>query len=66
LAKFLIAGEPAEYRGSARHRGIGTDGPEALTIDEPFADRFSDLTIITGRTAVLGLVLVVHGGYQRR
>jgi hypothetical protein len=23
-AKFLIAGEPAEYRGSSRHRGIGT------------------------------------------
>jgi hypothetical protein len=28
-AKFLIAGEPAEYRGSGRHRGIGTDGPQA-------------------------------------
>jgi hypothetical protein len=27
-AKFLIAGEPAEYRGSGRHRGIGTNGPE--------------------------------------
>jgi hypothetical protein len=26
VAKFLIAGEPAEYRGSSRHRGIGTDG----------------------------------------
>ena len=31
VAKFLIAGEPAEYRGSSRHRGIGTDGPQAFT-----------------------------------
>ena len=36
-AKFLIAGEPAEYRGSGRHRGIGADGPEAFTVDEPAA-----------------------------
>ena len=58
-AKFLIAGEPAEYRCSGRHRGIGTDGPEAFTGDEPVADRFSDLNVIAGRTAVLGRVLVV-------
>jgi len=52
-AKFLIAGEPAEYRGSGRHRGIGTDGPEAFTVEEPLADRFSDPDVITGRrTAV--------------
>jgi hypothetical protein len=31
VAKFLIASEPAEYRGSSRHRGIGTDGPQAFT-----------------------------------
>jgi hypothetical protein len=31
-AKFLIAGEPAEYRGSGRHRGIGTNDPEAFTV----------------------------------
>jgi hypothetical protein len=32
VAKFLIAAEPAEYSGSGRHRGIGTDGPEAFTV----------------------------------
>jgi hypothetical protein len=37
LAKFLIAGEPAEYRGSGRYRGIGTDSPEAFTVNEPVA-----------------------------
>jgi hypothetical protein len=35
LAKFLSAGEPAEHRGSRWHCGIGTDGPEAFTDDEP-------------------------------
>jgi hypothetical protein len=50
-AKFLIAGEPAEYRGSGRHRGIGADGPEAFTVDEPAADRFSDLGTVVGRAA---------------
>ena len=35
LAKFLIASEPAEYRDSGRHCGIGTDGPQAFTVDEP-------------------------------
>jgi hypothetical protein len=60
LAKFLIAGEPAEYRGSGRHRGIGTDGPEAFTADDALADRFSDLGVIAGRTTVLGLVVSLH------
>jgi hypothetical protein len=47
-AKFLIAGEPAEYRGSGRHPGVCTDCSEALTIDEPLADRISDLDAVTG------------------
>jgi hypothetical protein len=59
LAKFLIAGEPAEYRGSGRHRGIGADGPQAFTVDEPVTDRFGDLGEIARRAGVLGLVLVV-------
>ncbi len=54
-AKFLMAGEPAEYRGSGRHRGIGTDGPKAFTVDKPVADRFSDFGAVAGRTAALGV-----------
>jgi hypothetical protein len=35
--------------------------PEAFTVNEPVADRFSDLGVVTGRrTAGLGLVLDVH------
>src|SRR4029077_3707449 len=59
-AKFLIAGEPAEYRGFGRHPWVGTDGPQAFTVYEAFADRFSDLDTKTGRTAVLGLVFDLH------
>ncbi len=51
LAKFLIAGEPAEYRGSGRHRGIGTDGPEAFTADDALADCFS---AIVAKSAMRG------------
>ena len=64
-AKFLMAGEPAEYHGSGRHRGIGADGPKAFTVDKPIADRFSNLGVITGRTIALGRVFGLHGGYQR-
>jgi hypothetical protein len=31
-AKFLISAEPAEYSGSGRHCGIGTDALEAFTV----------------------------------
>ena len=58
--KFLVAGEPAEYRGSGRHRGIGADGPEAFTVDKPVADRFSDFGAVAGRTAAFGLILGLH------
>jgi hypothetical protein len=40
---------------------IRTDCPKAFTVDEPVADRFSDLGTVIGRTAALGLVLVLHG-----
>jgi hypothetical protein len=63
-AKFLIASEPAAYRGFRRHPGVRTDGPKAFTVDEPEADRLSNLSIITGRTAALGRVVGVHGGYR--
>ena len=53
-AKFLIASEPAAYRGFGRHPRVRTDGPKAFTVDEPEADRLSNLSIITGRTAALG------------
>ena len=59
-SKFPVAGEPAEYSGSGRHRGIGTDGPEAFALGEPVADRFSDLGAVAGRTAVFGLILGLH------
>jgi hypothetical protein len=59
-AKFLVAGEPAEYRGFGRHPWVGTDGPQAFTVYEAFADRFRDLDTKTGRTAVLGLVFDLH------
>ena len=61
LAKFLIAGEPAEHRGFGRHPGVGTDRPKAFTVDEAVADRFGDLVIVRGWSAALGLVLVLHG-----
>jgi hypothetical protein len=57
---FLIAGEPAEYRGSGRHCGIGTDGPEAFTVEEAFADHFSDLVTVLGWSAAIGLVVGLH------
>ena len=59
-AKFLIASEPAAYRGFGRHRGIGADGPETFAVGEPVADRFSDLGGISGRAAALGRVLGLH------
>jgi hypothetical protein len=36
-AKFLIASEPAAYRGFRRHPGVRTDGPKAFTVEEPKA-----------------------------
>jgi hypothetical protein len=61
ISKFLIAGEPAEYRGSGRHPGVSTDRPKAFTVDEAVADRFGDLVTVRGWSAVLGLVFVLHG-----
>ncbi len=48
-AKFLIASEPAAYRGFGRHPGVRTDCPKAFTVDDPVADLFSDLGAITWR-----------------
>jgi hypothetical protein len=55
-AKLLMPAEPAAYRSFGRHRGIGTNGPEAFTVDEPVADRFSDLGTVTGRKCEAGQV----------
>jgi len=55
-AKFLIASEPAAYCGFRRHPGVRTDGPKAFTVEEPKADRHSNLGIITGQTAAFGRV----------
>jgi hypothetical protein len=63
-AKFLIASEPAAYCGFRRHPGVRTDGPKTFTVEEPKADRHSNLGIITGQTAALGRVVDVHRGYQ--
>jgi hypothetical protein len=51
------------YEGAAscRHPGVGTDGPQAFTVGEAFADRFSDLGTVIGRTAALGLGQDRHG-----
>jgi len=57
-AKFLIASEPAAYRGFRRHPGVLTDGPKTFTVEEPKADRHSNLGIITGQTAPLGGLLM--------
>ena len=63
-AKFLIASEPAAYCGFRRHPGVRTDGPKTFTVEEPKADRHSNLGIITGQTAALGRVVDVHRGYR--
>jgi hypothetical protein len=39
---------------------------ETFAVDEPVADRFSDLGAMTGRTAALGRVLGLHMLVRRR
>ena len=48
VAKFLVAGEPAENRRPAGHPGIATDGAKAFALDKSAADRPGDLGAIDG------------------
>jgi hypothetical protein len=55
VAKFLVAGDPAENCRLARHPGIATDAAKAFAVDQPVADRPGDLGVIIGWTAALVL-----------
>ena len=62
-AKFLIAGEPAEYRGSGRHRGIGADGPRlspSTSRPQDFGGRLERVEA-TSLTAIASLSTAVGG-----
>jgi hypothetical protein len=62
IAKFLVAGNPAENRRPAGHPGIATDGTKAFALDQPVADRPGDLGVIIGWTAALVLPQL-HGSW---